>query len=283
MSQEFSNTQSIGELISTANQLSSDQVEKILAHQKQHGTRFGESAIALGLARHEDVVWALSRQFDYPYANESLSPDLQSALQPFGLQAEAIRNLRSQLVHVAAATPVARRPLAVVSPCVGDGKSYICANLAVSLSQMGSRVALIDADLRTPRQHKIFGLPGNTQGLSDALANRGEVNLCVPLPSIPNLFVLPVGTLPPNPSELVQRPAFADLMGLLLNRFDHVIVDTPAAEYGADARVIAQICQSALVVGRPHHTRSRQMDQFVKELQACVGVELVGMVMNQKA
>jgi len=62
-----------------------------------------------------------------------------------------------------------------------------------------------------------------------------------------------------------------------------VIVDTPAAEYGADARVIAQICQSALVVGRPHHTRSRQMDQFVKELQACVGVELVGMVMNQKA
>ena len=134
-----------------------------------------------------------------------------------------------------------------------------------------------------PRASKIFGLPGNTQGLSDALANRGEVNLCVPLPSIPNLFVLPVGTLPPNPSELVQRPAFADLMGLLLNRFDHVIVDTPAAEYGADARVIAQICQSALVVGRPHHTRSRQMDQFVKELQACVGVELVGMVMNQKA
>lgn len=283
MSQEMSNMQSIGELIRTANQLTSEQVEKILAYQKQNGTRFGESAIALGLARHEDVVWALSRQFDYPYANETLSPELQSALQPFSRQAEAMRNLRSQLVSSISGSPMVKRPLAVVSPCVGDGKSYICANLAVSLSQMGGRVALIDADLRTPRLHKIFGLPTQTQGLSDALANRGEINLSVPLATIPNLFMLPVGTLPPNPSELIQRPAFAELMDLLLTRFDHVIVDTPAGDYGADARVIAQICRSALVVGRPNHTRSRALDQFVKDLQSCVGLQLMGMVMNERA
>lgn len=275
--------QSIGDLIRVANQLTSEQVEKILSYQKEHGTRFGESAIALGLAKHEDVVWALSRQFDYPYANEHLSPELHSALQPFGRQAEAIRNLRSQLVNGTKGPATVKRPLAVVSPSIGDGKSYICANLAVSLAQMGSRVALIDADLRTPRLHKIFDVQANTQGLSDVLANRGDVNFTVPLASFPNLFLLPVGTLPPNPSELIQRPGFGDLLGLMLSRFDHVILDTPAAAYGADARVIAQICQSALVVGRPNHTHARAMDHFVKELQECSGVELLGMVMNQRA
>jgi protein-tyrosine kinase len=279
---QANNTQSIGDLIRVANQLSSDQVEKILAYQKQHGTRFGESAIALGLAKHEDVVWALSRQFDYPYINENLSPELHSALQPFGRQAEAIRNLRSQLVSASQGAPTTKKPLAVVSPCVGDGKSYICANLAVSLAQLGCRVALVDADMRTPRQHKIFDVNASTSGLSDVLASRCDVNLTVPLAGIPNLFLLPVGTLPPNPSELIQRPAFSDLLGLMLSRFDYVILDTPAAEYGADARVIAQICQSALVVGRPNHTRTRLMDNFVRELQSCSAVELLGMVMNER-
>jgi protein-tyrosine kinase len=273
--------QSIGEIIRSNNQLSSEQVEAILAHQKQNGTRFGESAVALGLARREDVVWALAKQFDYPYVNANISTELQAALQPFGKQAEAIRTLRSQLLSNITGASNTRRAIAVLSACVGDGKSYISANLAVSLAQLGGQVALVDADMRTPRLQAIFDLPGNVQGLSHILAHRSDVSLSVPLSSIPNLYVLPVGVIPPNPSELIQRTAFADLIKLLLNRFDHVIVDTPAAEHGSDARTIAQFCQNAVIVARQGHTHSRLLDAFTRELQQCEDVHLAGMIMNQ--
>ena len=72
------------------------------------------------------------------------------------------------------------------------------------------------------------------------------------VPGVPGLFLLPVGVTPPNPLELVERPAFGLLMRELTSKFDHVVVDTPAAEYGADAAVIAARCGAALVVARKH-------------------------------
>lgn len=280
-STDLANSQSIGQIISTNNNLTPEQVEAIINHQKAHGTRFGESAVALGLARREDVVWALSKQFDYPYSPGIISEELQSALRPFGKQAEAIRTLRSQIVEATSSGEKNTRAISIVSACVGDGKSYISANLAIALAQLGGQVALIDADLRAPRLHEVFDLKEQGNGLSNILANRGDFSLCVPLPSFPNLFVLPAGVAPPNPSELVQRPAFADLMKLLLNRFDYVIVDTPAAQHGADARTIAQICQNAVVVARTGHTHTRDLDKLITDLRGVRGLSLVGMVLNE--
>ena len=241
----------IGHFIRRVRALTELQIGQILAYQRSNGLRFGEAAIALKLATSDDVLWALSQQFDYPYALGDDAPfdaELVAATDPFGEEAEAFRELRSQLMMGVLAEGQARRALAVLSPDVGDGKSYFAANLAISFSQLGGRALLVDADMRTPRQHLLFGVD-NEAGLSSILAGRAEASVIHQVPNMPTLFVLPVGTLPPNPLELLQRPTTGLLVQELLTKFDHVVVDTPAAVHGADARVLAARSGAAVVIG----------------------------------
>jgi hypothetical protein len=129
----------IGELIRDARNLSAEDVERISKYQREHKMRFGEAAIALGLANAEDVLFALSQQFQYAYGDEErrrANPELVALVQPFGHQAEAFRAIRSQiLLRTGSDDDGPRRALAVVSPDTGDGKTYFCANLAVALAQ----------------------------------------------------------------------------------------------------------------------------------------------------
>jgi len=273
---------SIGHIIAEANKLSIEQVEQILSYQKQHGVKFGEAAVALGLAKGEDVLWALSQQFHYPYSTGSahrLSKELVLANQPFGHQAEAFRVLRSQINMQLLGADQPRRGIAVVSPDSGDGKSFFAANMAVAFSQLGGRTLLVDADMRNPRQHEIFGLD-NSAGLSGILAGRAEANVIRPVADLPSLFVMPVGTLPPNPTELVERPAFGLLMRELLSKFDFVLVDTPAASYGADYAVIAARCGAALVLARKDQTRYAAVKELVASFTG-TNAKLAGVVMNE--
>lgn len=271
----------IGSIIAEANKLSADEVERILAHQRSHGVKFGEAAVALGLAKGEDVLWALSQQFHYPYAPgaERTSEELVLATQPFSRQAEAIRRLRSQLNMLLQGADQPRCALAVISPDSGDGKTFFAANLAVAFSQLGGRTLLVDADMRSPRQHEVFGVD-NASGLSGILSGRAEKNVIRAVANLPSLFVLPVGTLPPNPTELVERPAFGLLMKELIAKFDHVIVDTPAAAHGADYAVIAARCGAALALARQDITRVAALQELVRTLQP-TPVKLAGVVMNE--
>jgi len=242
----------IGEFIREARNLSDAQIDEILAHQRDHGLRFGEAAVALKLASRDDVLWALSQQFQYPYASgdsTNFNTELVAAVDPFNVQTEALRGIRSQLMLGVMAPEQPRRALAVLSPNVGDGKSFFAANLAIVFSQLGERTLLIDADMRTPRQHLLFGVP-NTSGLSSILAGRTDSNAIHLVKDLPSMFVMPVGTLPPNPLELLQRNAFGLLMQELLTKFDHIVVDTPSSTHGADSRVLAAKCGVALMIGR---------------------------------
>lgn len=273
---------SIGHIIAEANKLSAEQVERILAHQKAQGLKFGEAAVALGLVKGEDVLWALSQQFHYPYAPGSgaeASEELVLAHKPFGRQAEALRTLRSQINMLLYGADEPRRALAVVSHDSGDGKTFFAANLAIAFSQLGGRTLLVDADMRSPRLHEVFGL-GEGAGLSGILSGRAERNVIRPVPNLPSLFVMPVGTLPPNPTELVERPAFGLLMKELVAKFDHVIVDTPAAVHGADYAVIAARCGAALALARKGVTRVDAVQELVGTL-ANSPVKLAGVVMNE--
>lgn len=259
---------SIGDFIRQVRDLSEAQVEQILGHQRAHGIRFGEAAVALKLATRDDVLWALSQQFHYPYApgdGATFNSELIAAVDPFHSQTESFRNIRSQLMLGAMAPDQPRRALAVLSPNVGDGRSFFAANLAVVFSQLGARTLLIDADMRTPRQHVLFGLP-NDYGLSSILSGRAESNAIHMLQDLPSLFVLPVGTLPPNPLELLQRPAFGLLINELLGKFDHVVVDTPSSTHGADCRVLAAKCGVAMIVGRRGTTRMKSLHGLVGEV-----------------
>lgn len=273
---------SIGDIIAEANKLTAEQVERILAHQKSHGMRFGEAAVSLGLAKGEDVLWALSQQFHYPYAaggGPAPSDELVLAAKPFSDQAESFRVLRSQINMKLYPADAPRRALAVISANDGDGKSFFAANLAIAFSQLGGRTLLVDADMRSPRQHEIFGLE-NASGLSGILSGRSETNVIRPVRDLPSLFVLPVGTLPPNPTELVERPAFALLIRELVAKFDHVIVDTPAAAHGADYAVISARCGAALALARKDITRVSALQELVGGL-ANTPAELAGVVMNE--
>jgi chain length determinant protein tyrosine kinase EpsG len=273
---------SIGSIIAETRNLSAEQVEKVLHYQREKGIRFGEAAIALGYANTDDVLFALSQQFHYPYAPESqrkANPELVALNQPFGVQAESFRAIRSQIMMRLFNEGQDRRAIAVVSPNSGDGKTFFSANLAVTLAQLGGRTLLVDADMRGPRQHQVFGIPNNA-GLSGILSGRAEAKVIQQVPGVPSLFVLPVGITPPNPLELVERPAFGLLMRELLSKFDHVVVDTPAAQYGSDCAVIAARCGAALVVARQNESRVSSLEELVGNL-AETPATLAGVIFNE--
>jgi chain length determinant protein tyrosine kinase EpsG len=273
----------IGELIRDARNLSADDIERIGRYQRENDLRFGEAAIALGLADTEDVLQALAQQFKYAYADEETrkaAPELVMLNQPFGHQAEAFRAIRSQiLMRTQAEAKGQRRPLAVVSPDSGDGKTFFCANLAVALAQLGGKVVVVDADMRGARLDQVFGVPGAT-GLSGVLSGRGGKGVVKSVPGIPNLYVIPVGAQPPNPLELVEGPSFGMLLREISIKFDHVIVDTPAACYGSDGVVIAARCGSAIVVTRKDANKVGPLQELVASLQSGQ-VRLAGVIMNE--
>lgn len=274
---------SIGDILSELRDLSAEQVEQVLAHQRAKGLRFGEAAVALGLASKDDVLLALAQQFHYPYAPEehyAVSPELVALKEPFSPRAEAFRALRSQLMARVFTGTEPRRALAVISPDSGDGKTYCSANLAITLAQLGGRTLLVDADLRGPRLHELFELQ-NRHGLSGILSGRGSDQVIQQVPRVPSLFVLPVGTTPPNPLELVERPAFGLLMRELATKFDHVVVDTPAAIYGADATVIAARCGAALIIARKNTSRVAWLQDLLGSF-AGSPAKVAGVVVNER-
>lgn len=273
---------SIGDIIKELRNLTAEQVERVLVHQREKGVRFGEAAVALGFASPDDVLFALSQQFHYPYATEDqrvTSPELVALNQPFSRQSEAFRAIRSQVMMRLYSDGAPTCAIAIVSPEAGDGKTYFCANLAATLAQLGGRTLLVDADLRGPRQHEVFGI-SNTAGLSSILSGRAESQVIQQVVGVPSLFVLPVGVTPPNPLELVERPAFGLLLRELVAKFDHVIVDTPAAIHGSDAHVIAARCGAAILVARRDKGRMAMLHELADGITSS-GSRLVGAVMNE--
>jgi len=278
----FDQDRSIGDIIRQTKNLSEDQVEAIVAHQRQHSLRFGEAAVALGLATDSDVVFALSQQFHYPFTPDErrgTNPELVTSSQPFSKQAEAFRAIRSQLMMRVFSPSEPKRALAVLSPDSGDGKTFFTANLGVVLAQLGGRTLVVDADLRGPRLHQLFGIP-NVSGLSAILSGRQEENVIFQAPDLPSLYVMPVGVTPPNPLELLERPAFRLLMAELLGKFDHVVVDTPASGLGTDAAVIAGKCGAALLLARKDKSRINRLNDLVGSVGAS-SAKIAGVIVNE--
>ncbi len=276
------NQRAIGDYLAELRDLKPEQVERILQHQVQNGVRFGEAAVALGLASKQDVLYALAQQFRYPYAAEDdrrLGAELVTLNEPFGARSEHFRTLRSQLMMRVFAEGQTRHALALVSPDAGDGRTYCASNLAVALAQLGGRTLLVDADLRSPRIHDIFKL-GNRTGLSGILSGRSDHKAIHQVAAVPSLFVLPAGTTPPNPLELVERPSFGMLVRELATKFDHVIVDTPAAMHGADASVIAARCAAAVVIARKDQSHFASLQELVASFSGSTA-RLAGVVLNE--
>lgn len=274
---------SIGAILVDSGHLTAEKAEKIIHHQKERGMRFGDAAMDLGLITEDDFRFALAQQFDYPYltlSDSSLSPELTAAYKPYNPVVEQLRALRSQLMLRWFDTSEQRRTLAIVSPDQGDGRSFIAANLAIVFSQLGERTLLIDADLRRPRQHQLFNL-GNTAGLSDVLAGRtAESSAVTRIESLVGLSVLPAGAVPPNPQELLGRPAFGKMLSGFAADHDVIILDTPEADEYADAHTVAARAGAAVLVGRKNRTPLAAMSSLAANLRIA-GAMLVGSVLNE--
>lgn len=269
---------SIGSLLLRMGKITPADAERIMALHKDHGIRFGEAAKNLGLVTDADIQEVLSRQFDYPYLmpeQDNFSPELVMAYQPFSAKAEIYRSIRSQLmIHWFGKE---RRVLALAGVNSGDGASVFAANLAVVFSQLGEKTLLIDANLRSPRQHEIFGLQ-EKRGLSDILAGRASKEIITPVISFENLAVLGAGTIPPNPHELVSRSPFRKLIAELTLEYDVILFDAPAFTTGPDVYSIASAIGGAVIVNRKHYTKLADTEVAAEQL-AANGSRIVGTVL----
>ena len=272
--------QPIGALLVGAGKLAPDNVQRILDYQKKSNLLFGEAGVAMGLLNEEDVQRALALQFGQVCLtpDSGLSNELIAATDPNSPVVEHLRALRSQLMLRWFENDARQAALAVVSPGSGEGRSYIAANLAVLFSQLGKRTLLIDADLRRPRQHHIFGLAGRV-GLSGVLAGRAGWDAVSEIKSLPGLWVLPAGAAPPNPQELLARPGFGRLIQALRTSYEVILVDTPAADSCADAATIATRAGAALMLACRDATSVPRLTTLADDLRQ-FGVTIVGAVLN---
>ena len=268
----------IGRILLELGKLTPEDGIRILQLQNESGMRFGEAAGRLGLVTEADVQHALALQFGYPYLQPGQSeypPELVAAYQPFSEQVETLRAVRSQLLLRWFAG--GRKALVVASVNSGEGASFFSANLAVLFAQLDRRTLLIDANLRRPRQHEIFNLKSK-RGLSDMLAGREDASSDVAVDFLPSLSLLPAGTIPPNPQELVSRVAFGEWTQNFARRFDIVLIDVAALSTAADALAIAAKVGGVLLVTRKNVTRIADINAASVQLDR-IGVEVVGSVL----
>lgn len=271
----------LGSILIEDGKIESDDIEPILEVQRAQGLRFGEAALRLRLITRDDLRGAVAKQYGLPHllpGGEAISSELVAAYEPFHPRAEELRALRTQLLIRWSNAGVRHRMLAVVSPGAGEGRSYVVANLAAVFSQLGERTLLIDADLRKPRQHRIFNVPDRI-GLSAVLSGRAGHSAVVPVPAYGTLSVLPAGACPPNPQELLLRPSLTALLGGLRDEFDVILFDTPPAKAYADAQSLAFRAGSAIVLARKDHTLVSDTATTIRVLSDA-GTRVVGTVMN---
>ena len=273
---------SIGTILIHAGRLTLENAERILHLQREQGLRFGDAAIQLGLLTQADVDFALARQFDYPYlirGESKVAECVVNAYAPFSPQGQTFSALRSQLMLRWFDNEPARKALAVISAGRGEGRSYVAANLAVSFSQLGQKTLLIDADMRNPSQHMLFGVD-NRNGLSAALAGRAGLESVIHhVPGLLGLSVLPAGATPPNPLELLARPLFPQLIVDLAQQFDVILIDTPSTSEYADAQTIAVRAGAALIVARKNATRMWRV-QGISDSVSHASATVIGTVLN---
>lgn len=270
----------LGRILVDLGRLRERDVERVLNLQRRRGLRFGEAARKLRLVRHADLQQALAIQFGYPCLQSGeghLSPELISAYRPFSAQGEALRDLRSQLLLRCFQTE--NCALTIVSPRPRDGRTFAAANLAISFAQWGRKTLLIDADMRAPRQHTLFNVD-NRIGLSGVLRGRPMDDAVETVAYFGNLDVLPAGSTPPNPLELVGRPEFRRVLSEAQEHYDVVLIDTPAASGCADAQVIAAQSKSALLIARTDVSRLDELQELLDRI-CSAGVNVVGTALNR--
>jgi len=204
-------------------------------------------------------------------------PSLVVALRPKSMESEAYRGVRAQLMVLT--QDKGHQVIQITSPNPGDGKSTLAANLAISIAQAGKKVILLDCDFRKPRVHRLFHIPDPELGLASVTDGQSALADVIRHSDIDRLDLLPCGTRPSNPAELLSSLKFQDVLAELRQLYDFVIVDTPPLLAVSDPRVVAQRVDGVLMVFKITK-KIRPQAERAREQLADMGANLLGIVVN---
>ena len=206
---------------------------------------------------------------------EDLIPILPVKNNPQSLVSESYRMLQANLKFLSPDRPL--KVIAVTSSVSKEGKSTVSANLAMTMAQLGYRILLIDADLRHPMQHHVWGLT-NAAGLSEVIVRQTEADRTV-IEVMDNLEVLPSGVIPPNPLALIESQRMDSLIKEFEWKYDLIIIDTPPLVIMADAVILGKMVDGILLVARAGVVDTVS-GIAAKDLLARTRVNVLGVVIN---
>ncbi len=190
--------------------------------------------------------------------------------------AEAYKLIRTNLLFTLANTD--NRAVLFTSAEPSAGKSTTCCNLGIVMAQTGARVIVVDADMRKPSQHRNFRV-SKTEGLSKILGGLSAPEACIQKNVVPNLDLIPAGTRPPNPSELLGSARMAALLEELRKRYDYVFLDTPPLTVVADALVVAPHVAGTVLVARQRQTTYDELKDCAEAIRR-INADLLGVIVS---
>lgn len=198
---------------------------------------------------------------------------------PKSIISEGIKTLRTNLQF--ADLKKTMKTILFTSSLPGEGKSFVASNLAVAFAQNGSKTLIIDADLRKGRQHNVFNAK-NDQGLSNLLIDDVEKNFkkYIKKTDIPNLSIITMGTIPPNPSELLNSDQTKTLIEKLKEEYDIIIIDSVPVNGLTDALILSNIIDKTVIVCAIKVTPCDVLHKTKKSLEN-VGADIAGIIVNK--
>ena len=215
-----------------------------------------------------------------------MKKELIAELDPKSPISEVFRTLRTNIQFMN--TKGKLKTILVTSTFPGEGKSWVASNLAVTFAQAGKKVVLIDADMRKGRQYNIFGIspiPGLSNYLSGIDIDDEERDITdiadyVQDTEVDNLFVMPAGNIPPNPSELLISPQMVDLLEQLKDLCDIVLIDGTPNELVTDSLILTRLVDSTIIVTASKQTKKDNLRRAIQNIQN-VGGKIAGVVVNK--
>jgi len=208
------------------------------------------------------------------------SKDLHDPLISKGVPAnfsEAFRAVRTNVLFSSA--DEGPKVIVVTSAGPGEGKTLVASNLAVAMAQAAQRVLLMDADMRRPRVHSLFGI-AQEPGLSNVLVGNAKPSDAVRITSVPGLWAMPAGMIPPNPAELLGSKRFKEFLGTLGQHFDILIIDTPPVMAVTDSSIAAHIATGVIFVLGAEMTTRHTAQRAVEQL-AHARPKFLGAILNR--
>ena len=196
--------------------------------------------------------------------------------RPRTLISESYRSLRTALLL---STARELKTVAVTSAVAGEGKTATAANMAVVLAQLGNPVLIIDCDLRKPRLHQVFRVSNRT-GLVNALTGSASLDDVILPTEVPNLWVIPSGPTPPNPSELLASERIRETLRALRTRFAHVVIDTPPALAVTDSTLVGVLVDGVVLTLRCNKV-TRDEARLVRDRLLKADIKILGAVLNR--